>query len=67
MALILAAAMTAGLLGGCGSSAKTSAVDNTAVQDKETAAAEAESGEIQKVRYVTPGNEWSIRLMSLSR
>lgn len=36
MALILAAAMTAGLLGGCGSSAKTSAVDNTAVQDKET-------------------------------
>ena len=59
MALILAAAMTAGLLGGCGSSAKTSAVDNTAVQDKETAAAEAESGEIQKVRYVTPGNEWS--------
>ena len=30
MALILAAAMTAGLLGGCGSSAKTSAVDNTA-------------------------------------
>lgn len=35
MALILAAAMTAGLLGGCGSSAKTSAVDNTAVQDKE--------------------------------
>ena len=69
MAIILAAAMTAGLLGGCGSSAKTSAVDNTAVQDKETAA--AGGGKAEKSRrsgYVDgPVMSGRIRLMSLSR
>ena len=65
-AMALTGTLLLGTLAGCGGSGSGSSADSGSSGGDASSSAEngennadADSGEIQKVRYVMPGNEWS--------